>query len=103
MPDPQWCENGAEEFEDGVQLMMTKGNHLQTLVRFERDPKDTRPWSMSVYDEESGECIPLNEGVPECTADNGDTINACYLPRAHDALVQLSGPDDVQVDIPLTL
>ena len=103
MPDPQWCESGAEEFEDGVQLMMTRGNHLQALVRFEHDAKDTRPWSMSVYDEESGECIPLNDGVPECSADNGDTLNACYPPRAHDALVQLSGPDDVQVDIPLTL
>lgn len=82
---------------------MTRGNHLQVLVSFEHDANDTRPWSMSVYDEGSGECIPLNDGVPECSVDNGDTLNACYPPRAHDARVQLSRPDGVRVDIPLTL
>lgn len=99
MPDPQWRKQEARREEDQVTVFLERGNHVQGLMRFSNGAND---WTMAIYDAESGECLPVNDDVLECRSEDGE-INACFEPRSHEAIVQLSGPGGARISLPMTI
>jgi len=97
MPDPQWRKQETRREEDQVTIFLERGNNVQGLMRFSNGANG---WTMAIYDAESGECLPVNDDVLECRSENGE-INACYAPRSHEAIVQLSGPGGARISLPM--
>lgn len=99
MPDPQWRKQETRREEDQVTIFLERGNNVQGLMRFSNGANG---WTMAIYDAESGECLPVNDDVLECRSENGE-INACYAPRSHEAIVQLSGPGGARISLPMSI